>query len=120
MRVVTRQELMSLPNGTIYHECEPCVFRDMTVKRDTIQAGGADRFDWWETSIPVLVQEPQANQPEAFVAMWDGGSKAVDLETAGREALFDDKLRYAVWEHADLVALAGVVQRALDVAKPVA
>lgn len=117
MRVVTRQELMALPNGTIYHEWEPCFWRQMAVKVEDAPGIAAD---WYQAMIPQMACHNSAEEADAHFAMGDGASVALDLESAGREALYDDKLRYAVWEHADLVALAAVVQRAIDVAKPVA
>jgi len=115
MRVVNRKQLMALPNGTIYHEWEPCFWRSMAVKVEDSPGSAAD---WYQAMIPQMKCHDSVSEADAHFAMEAGASVPLDLESAGREALFDDKLRYAVWEHADLLLLAGVVQRAIEVAKP--
>lgn len=91
-----------MPAGTIYHEWEPCVFHAMNIKGETILHGDKP-VDWWSVHVPSV---------GGLVEMMDTGfedSKAsmpVDLECPGRDALFDDKLRYAVWEEADVRAFA--------------
>ena len=116
MRIVTRKELMEMPDGTIYHECKPAYFNPMCVMRGlSISPQDRSCVDWYETVIPSL---PCDNEADWFFEMWDNGkSVPIDLDGYGREALFDNKLRYAVWEKADLLGLADIVAKAIAVAK---
>lgn len=105
-----------MPNGTLYHECKPAYFNPMCVKvGNCICTQDRTADDWYETSIPSL---PCDDGCETFFEMWDKGTSVpIDLNSYGREALFDDKLRYAVWESDDLQGLLAIVNRAIQVAE---
>lgn len=100
MKLVTRKELMALPAGTLYHEWEPCYFRGMCIKGETIPAEPGYSGDWFEQQVPEV-----GSAEDMLDHLGEGESVPVNMDLEGREALFDDKRRYAVWERADVEAL---------------
>lgn len=108
MKIVTRKELLAMPAGTIYHQCAPCHFLSMCVKGATV----FDGEDWEMISVPDLDDA----FVDAFLEAWDKGvSVPMLFDSYGRDAIFDDSLRYAVWESDDLQGLLAIVNRAIQV-----
>lgn len=101
MRIVSRDELMALPAGTLYHPWEPVCFGDLCIKGESIFHEHLGRLnDWWVVCVPEV-----GNAEEMLDHLDRGKSMPVNLYLEGREALFDNNLRYAVWERADVEAL---------------
>lgn len=102
MKVVTREEFLSLPEGTLYSKYQPCVADEIHIKGETVM----DDFCCVDIS----------NSADFVYAI--GGSQPVDLETPYRDGCSLDKDQlFAVWELDDLKALAKVVERAMELAQ---
>ncbi|HYG55145.1 MAG TPA: hypothetical protein VD965_07590 [Burkholderiales bacterium] len=118
MRIVTRAELMAMPAGTLYHEWEPCYFKDLCIKGETTRftkLDGTEGGDWWVHNVPTLDVRHSGEDCDVQFAMAEKGvSHPLNFEVEGREALFDDKLRYAVWERADVEAFVARLTAALQ------
>lgn len=106
MKVVSRTELMRLPAGTLYHEWIPCDFGPLCIKGESIMHEHLGRLnDWWQVVVPSIDEPEQPSYIDRLFHLDEGAALPVTIDLAGREALFDDKLRYAVWERADVELL---------------
>jgi hypothetical protein len=112
MRIVSRAELMSMPEGTVYSNFEPDIFSGLHV------TGGPCGPDFLTCSL--LTQFVGEDSSEHFHAICDrlvkGESVPLEFgESFGREGLFDHEMVYAVWEKSDLNRLADLL---LQLANP--
>lgn len=115
MRIVSRTELMALPAGTLYHDWLPCYFGALCIKGETLPAEPGYSGDWYEAVIPHLDVSSSDEDCDTQVAMDEKGlSHPLTFELEGREALYDDSLRYAVWERADVAALHAKLGKILN------
>lgn len=111
MRIVKRKEFLSLPAGTLFSEYEPCFFRDLRIKEQTLPTNDfivqsiADAVDISCEDFGVTLE----------IARITGSSIKMDFYCAGRDGAFepDDGL-FAVWEPADVRALIVRLQDALE------
>lgn len=102
MKIVTREEFLKLPEGTLYSKYQPCVADEIHIKGET----------WMGDFCCVDI-----SNSASFLSSSDV-SEPVNLETPYRDgcALDKDQL-FAVWELDDLKALAQVVNRAMELAQ---
>lgn len=114
MRIVSRSELMALPPGTLYHEWEPCYFHSLCIKGKTIPAEEGYRGDWWQHVVPQLIDEKEPDNLQVLINLDNGASIPLTFNLAGREALCDNTLRYAVWERSDVEAFRDSLDRILS------
>jgi hypothetical protein len=98
MQIVTRQQLMAMPRGAVYHQWTPTYFGDMCIKGETLFNENGP-VDWYETTVPWV-----GGADDMLDKLDAGEAMAVDMDTEGREGLYDDSLRYAVWSQADVTA----------------
>lgn len=102
MRLVRRQELMTLPAGTLFAELnEPWIFGQLCLKGETIADDDGDR-DFWFRSLCW----PQAfNSMEAVTRLEEmaaDSSVSYPVENAEqRDGMYDDAQVYAVYEASD-------------------
>jgi hypothetical protein len=102
MKIVTREEFLKLPVGTLYSKYQPCVADEIHIKDETVM----DDFCCVDIS-----------NSASFLHASDT-SEPVNLETPYRDACARDKDQlFAVWELDDLKALAAVVNRAMELAQ---
>lgn len=102
MKIVTREEFLKLPEGTLYSKYQPCVADEFHIKGETVM----DDFCCVHVS----------NSADFLFA--PGDSQPVNLETPYRDACARDKDQlFAVWELDDLKELAKVVNRAMELAQ---
>lgn len=101
MRIVKRQELMAMPAGTVYSLGEPMAFSGLYVKGDTMGSDFAmcsllDDFGEDDTDVLEVVDKLRRGEdvPLQFGKMY------------GREGMFDDEQKYAVWSSDDVLYLA--------------
>jgi len=102
MKIVTREEFLKLPKGTLYSKWQPCVAEEIHIKDETVM----DDFCCVEISNSTsFLYTNEVSSP-------------VNLETPYRDACARDKDQlFAVWELEDLKALAKVVNRAMELAQ---
>lgn len=87
MRIMNRHELMRQPAGVVYAPWDPCILGHLMVKGETISSDGVN-IDWFESC---LGPDVDTNTNELVL---DDGS--------GREACYDDELRYVVLDATDM------------------
>lgn len=104
MRIVSRKELMAMPEGTAYSHYEPHVFNGLYVMGgrcgpDFLTASLLDDFggDSTTTDEEIARLERGEDVPLTFA------------ESFGRDGLFDDDQQYAVWSDADRRGLAALL-----------
>lgn len=114
MRIVTRAQLMAMPAGTLFHEWEPCIFGALMIKGETWES------DFYSVPVPWIDGGSSDETFDRQIEMREtGASYPIDLETCGRDGLFDDRLLYAVWERADVAALHAKLGAILSAASKV-
>ena len=111
MKVVTTTELMALPAGTFFHEWKPCYFGDMCIKGDTILHGDVPR-DWWEQVVPWVGGCDR--EDDGLFGLDNGLDVPVDLDCEGRDGIFDDARRFAVWSLDDMRVLRDRITKAIE------
>jgi hypothetical protein len=106
MRLVKRQELMTLPSGTLFAAChQPWVFGDLELKLDTIVRDGQNA-DFWVRTLAWVDADDTGMALDRLDAMAADStvSHPVD-EVASRHGLYDDDRLYLVYEPADTQSL---------------
>lgn len=85
MRIVSRDELMKLPAGTVYQQWEPCVLGELMIKGETWET------DWLCRSLSADIEYGERHEP------------SIELDTSfGRDGLFKLEQQYLVYEPADI------------------
>lgn len=103
MRIVKRQELMDLPEGTLFAEMlQPWVFGQLSIKGESFGWDGRNQ-DFFELGLAWV----DGSGTEECVARLDemlaDSTVSYPAESAyGREGLFDDDRAYLVYEKADV------------------
>jgi hypothetical protein len=102
MKIVTREEFLKLPEGTLYSKYQPCVADQIHIKGETVM----DDFCCVDIS----------DSTDFMYAA--GNSQPVNLDRPYRDGCSRDKDQlFAVWELDDLKELAKIVNRAMELAQ---
>jgi len=109
MKIVNREQFLSLPTGTLFSKYSPCVFEDLRIKGDTC---GNDFV------VQQISDAVDASSSAEFVdllsfAVEEGRSVNLNFDYAGRDGLFDKDQLFAVWERKDVEQLIDRLQQAL-------
>ena len=115
MRIVSKEEFLQLPSGTVYAEYEPCIFGNLSIKDDTVFSISNQPIDFYCLEIASSVESSGSEEFfERVEAMENNGkSFPVDLDSVGRDGLFETNQLYAVWEEEDIQSLITVLQKTL-------
>jgi hypothetical protein len=103
MKIVSREQFMKLPAGTLFSYYAPCYFRDLAIKDSSPDEWGTDFIK--SDLIGEVDSEGSDDFQEKCERMEKGESFPADYEITGREGLFDDKQLYAIYEKADVEKL---------------
>jgi hypothetical protein len=105
MRIVSRAELMRMPAGTVYAEYEPHTFHGLNV------TGGGCGPDFLTCRLLDDFGSDSSDACGDIERLESGEEVSLTFgECCGREGLFDDTKRYAVWSAADLRGLAAFLE----------
>ena len=111
MRIITRAEMLKMPQGTVYSNYNPCIFTELYIKAD--DAGNYEN-DWLYDGLLGAIESTGSDDFFAKCEeMEQGKSVSVDFEYTGRDGLFDDKKLYAVYEPEDVAKLIERLQKTL-------
>ena len=99
MKVISRDELMDMPSGTIYQKWKPCVFGEIYVKRETIVHDGKN-IDWFHSAYSLV---------GAGCADENGIIEMEECEF--RDGCFDHDQLYAIWSASDSDVFADMLWR---------
>jgi hypothetical protein len=107
MKILNRKQLMAMPAGTVFSYYEPINFNGLYIKSSEPD-NNPDFF------VQDLIGAVENNSSDDFFTkceqMEEGASLPVDFEISGREGLFDDKLRYAIYEKEDVEKLIKILE----------
>ncbi len=106
MRLVKRQELMTLPGGTLFCELQQkWVFGGLQLKMETIVTLGKNR-DFWVQPLDWPEADDTGMAVDRLDEMARDSNVSYPIEQANsRHGLYDDDQLYLVYEKADTDAL---------------
>jgi hypothetical protein len=111
MKIITRKELLKMPQGTVYSNYEPCVFSELYIKVDD---DGNYKNDWLYDGLIGAIKSTGSDDFFARCEEMEAGKSVdVDFEYTGRDGLFDDKKLYAIYEKQDIEKLIKRLQQTL-------
>ncbi|WVX88742.1 hypothetical protein SEA_BIRDSONG_91 [Gordonia phage Birdsong] len=100
MKIVTRQQLMAMPAGVLFAEARsPFVYGDLQIY------GGKFGDNDFLTRSLVHESEDSGEFMDRGTEMWEHGTSYPVEAHYGRDGVFDDTIRYVVWEAADLKSI---------------
>src|ERR1700754_3137451 len=99
MKIVSRKELMELPNGTVYSEYAPCVFTGLSVKVDTWES------DWLYDDLLTPVDTNGNDFADKCEMAERGIDVPLDFEQTSRDGMYEEKQPYAIYSREDVQKL---------------
>ncbi len=118
MKIVTRDQLMAMPAGTVFQNFEPRIFGEIRIKGDTC---GSDFYlsDLDGTEYDSVKGDIASALLDATDrSLKTGENIKIVLNSECREGMFDKDQLYAVWNTEDVYALIARLQECLHVATP--
>ncbi len=108
MKLVKRQELMEMPEGTLYCELrEPWIFSGLSIKGSTINIDGKN-IDFGTRGLEWVDADNSGEAVDRLEEMLLDSSVNYPVEAAyGREGMFDDEQVYMVYDKADIKSIFG-------------
>jgi len=102
MKIINRKDFLKLPANTLYQDYRPCIFGSLSIKGDSI-----GEIDFWQANLESCIDCFDTGDMVDTLnnAEKTGESIKLDIGIESREAMFDDKQLYAVWEKHDVLAL---------------
>lgn len=114
MRIVGLQELMTLPDGTLFAELrEPWVFGDVLLKGDNVPGSTCD---FWSKSLNWVDADDTGMSFDRLDAMLGDSTISRPAETAYSRGAYlsrPDDYKFLVYEPADTAALIELLKEAL-------
>lgn len=114
MKIVDRKAFMNLPAGTVYAKYAPQYFQEICIKGESIIGNDGNHIDWLE--LRILQVESEGSDEESdilFQAEEEGQSFTLDLDCWGRDGMFEDSEKFAVYEIQDVKQLIARLGQAL-------
>lgn len=116
LKIVTKQEFLKLPKGTLFSKFEPYIFGDLAIKDDTL--GTSDFFATYIADA-VASDSVEDSWQRLDTAQQTGESLPMDFTEIRRDGTFEEDQLFAVWEPADVQALITELQGCLSGRKAV-
>lgn len=110
MRIVSRDDFLKLPAGTLFSKFEPLIFEDLAIKGDT--SDGANDFMYQPIASAVDFEDTSDLLDKTERATKE--SVAMDLDCQSRDGCFDESQMFLVWERADVEQLIARLNTALE------
>jgi hypothetical protein len=106
MRFVTKQEFLTLPEGTIFSRFKPNVITDLAIKAETVMQNDFCYID--------LVGNVDAYDSGEYLDTLDGRKRfKADYECSSRDGMFDPKQEFVIYEKSDVQDLINVLHLCL-------
>ena len=103
VRIITRKQLLSLPENILYSHYEPCNFGNLQIKGESIRD-----IDFYSQSITDAIDCDSSGEfaDILFAAQETGRSFKMDFYCESRDGMFDsNETLFAVWEKDDIEQL---------------
>lgn len=105
MRILTRNEFIKMPEGTVFSYYSPCIFSGLFIK-DSCREYSEDSNDFLMSDIIGAIMNCSSDDYfKKCKEMEEGKSLITDFEFSGREGLFDDSQLFAIYEKDDIKSL---------------
>lgn len=117
MKIVDRKTFLAMPAGTVYSKADqPYAWEEMRVKADTAFVTGTG--DWFE----LCLNDIEADGSDQLFDRWEdmmrnGASYPLDLESIGRDGLYEAHAIFMIYEKNDLVKLRDLFTKLAEDAK---
>ena len=110
MRIVSREEFLKLPPNTVYSKYEPCIFSEIEIKMESL-----DTIDFFTQRIHDAIDAGRSYDETNILFRADetGESFRMDFDSIGRDGMFNQEERYAVWEKEDVQQLIDRLKQCL-------
>lgn len=113
MKIITRKQMLSMPDQTLYWEYEPCCFDKLRVKRGDPDPEGID------FACDDMDQIKCTGSSDMFEILDDAKNNStsfdMNLEYTGRDGMFEDKQLYVVYEQEDILQLIERLKKCLKI-----
>lgn len=111
MKILTREQFIKTPSGTLWSYYQPCLFRELAVKV-TDNKDYANDFVYFSL-IGEFQTENSDDYFEICKKMELGESIPASFEETTREGLFDDEQLFLVYEKSDVENMIKALQKIL-------
>lgn len=107
MKIVTKSEFYKLPDGTLYSEFDPQIFRGLKIKNETIYHDG-EPIDFFYEDLIGNVDARSSDEYSNILTKCeeDGSEFNLDFECGERDGLYDDNALYAVYSTEEIRMLS--------------
>lgn len=110
MKIIDRETFITMPEGTVFSEYEPCYFGPLMIKGATVGA-----VDWYEQTVSDAFDFNDTDDLyRKCDAAVNGGNLPITLNCETRNGMFDDDQLFAIWDQRDIAALITRLQRSLE------
>ena len=95
MKIIKLAEFLAMPEGTIYAQYEPCIFRELQIKHNTL-----DDTCWHHSPLINI----DADNTDDYCDKLERRGESIDLDLEGwmRQSEYDPEELFAVFEKKDL------------------
>lgn len=112
MKIISRQEFLKLPSGTLFCKYIPYIFGEVEIKGESIHV--AEGGDFYCKSI----NDFDFSDPSEFVKKCDemqtnAASYPIELEIESRDGLHDKDQLFMIYEKTDILALITKLKKSL-------
>ena len=99
MKIIDRKTFLNMPTNTLFSKYEPCCFWMLSIKGESV---GNNDF-YCNTIADSILSDSSEDFIDILIrAQKTGCSIDMDLNTEGRDGLYDDNQLFAVWEKKDI------------------
>ena len=116
MKIITYDEFIKTPKGTLYSEYEPCIFGEVKIKHDVIEHKG-EIIDWYYQE---LTNNPDWDYAEPYdissicKKMEDGVDVPPDFDIIERDGMFDYDRKFLIYSKEDIQMLINKLSSLID------
>lgn len=119
MKIVSRQEFLSFPSGTVFSFYETCIIRGLMVKHETIYHNGIASDFTYQDLIGNIDNDGSDDYFEKLLeAPKNKTDLKLDFECIQRDGLFEQDSMYAVYTLEDVQGLISCLSKAIEKQNP--
>lgn len=113
MKIVSRKEFLTLPEGTLFSKCKPVVFYGFSVR------GNSENYenDFLYRDLITYEASDSNEFAQRFDEMLEDHASYPIEDAYGRDGCFNDEDLFLIYEADDLDELAAVIKKAKEALK---